>query len=81
MCDISCTGAGPLSDQVILMMMEVYLQACMFDMGRLKHLCAHFLETCISHRNVLVALQNAARLNVDFLKVNSHTSPHSYIHV
>ena len=37
---------------------------------RLEHLCVQYLEACIGHRNVLIALQNAAKLKLDFLKVN-----------
>ena len=37
-------------------------------MVRLEQLCINYLEVSISHRNVLTALQNAALLNLDFLK-------------
>ena len=38
-------------------------------MSRLEHLCVQYLEACIGHRNVLAALQNAARLKLDYIKV------------
>ena len=40
-----------------------------FQMSRLEHLCVQYLEACIGHRNVLAALQNAARLKLDYIKV------------
>lgn len=40
-----------------------------FHMVRLEQLCVQYLEACIGHKNVLVALQNAARLKLDVLKV------------
>ena len=39
-------------------------------MSRLEQLCVQYLETCIGHKNVLVALHNAAKLKLDFLKVS-----------
>nr|KAG5696875.1 hypothetical protein BaRGS_035285 [Batillaria attramentaria] len=39
-----------------------------FHMKRLEQLCVQFLEACISHRTVLGALHNAAKLKLDFLK-------------
>ncbi len=41
-------------------------------MSRLEHLCVQYLEACIGHRNVLAALQNAARLKLDYIKVRIH---------
>ena len=44
-------------------------------MLRLEQLCVQYLEASIGHKNVLVALQNAARLKLEVLKVgilNSH---------
>ena len=40
-----------------------------FHMIRLEQLCVQYIEASISTHNVLVALQNAARLKLDFLKV------------
>ena len=40
-------------------------------MSRLEHLCVQYLEACIGHRNVLAALQNAARLKLDYIKVSA----------
>ena len=47
-----------------------------FQMSRLEHLCVQYLEACIGHRNVLAALQNAARLKLDYIKVGF-----SFIHL
>ena len=46
-------------------------------MIRLEQLCVQYLEASIGHRNVLVALQNAARLKLDVLKV--WNANHMYI--
>ena len=40
-----------------------------FHMLRLEQLCVQYLEASIGHKNVLIALQNAARLKLDVLKV------------
>jgi len=61
-------GHDPGSNHVILLMMEVYRLALQFQMVRLEQLCVNYLEVSISHRNVLTALQNAALLNLAFLK-------------
>ncbi|KAH9502451.1 Leucine-zipper-like transcriptional regulator 1 [Bulinus truncatus] len=53
---------------VILAMMEVYRLSIQLQMGRLQHLCVQFLEASIGIKSVLFALQNAARLQLDFLK-------------
>ena len=44
-------------------------------MRRLEQLCVQYLEASIGHNNVLVALQNAARLKLDFLKVRKFKLP------
>ena len=56
------------NNQVILAMMEVYRLSLQLHMGRLQHLCVQFLEASIGLKSVLFALQNAARLELDFLK-------------
>ncbi|XP_061188835.1 uncharacterized protein LOC133197011 [Saccostrea echinata] len=56
------------SNEVILLMMDVYRLALQFHMSRLEQLCVQYLETCIGLKNVLVALQNASKMNLDFLK-------------
>lgn len=61
-------GQEPTSNEVILLMMDVYRQALQLQMMRLEHLCIQYLESCICHRNVLVALQNAAKLKLDFIR-------------
>ncbi|XP_052802269.1 leucine-zipper-like transcriptional regulator 1 [Mya arenaria] len=55
-------------NQVTSLMMDVYRLALKLHMLRLEQLCVQYLEACISTSNVLVALQNAARLQLDFLK-------------
>ena len=50
-------------------MLDVYRQALLFQMKRLEHLCVEYFKACISHRNVLVVLQSAARLKLEFIKV------------
>jgi len=40
------------------------------QMNRLEQLCIQYLESCIGVRNVLVALQNAAKLGLDFIRVS-----------
>ncbi|XP_041348005.1 leucine-zipper-like transcriptional regulator 1 [Gigantopelta aegis] len=61
-------GQDPNSNEVILIMMDVYRLSLQFHMSRLEQLCVQYLETCIGHKNVLVALHNAAKLKLDFLK-------------
>jgi hypothetical protein len=39
-------------------------------MTRLEQLCIQYLESCIGLRNVLVALQNAVKLKLDFVRVS-----------
>ncbi|CAH1786003.1 unnamed protein product [Owenia fusiformis] len=56
------------NNDVILLMMDVYRLALQFRMVRLELLCVQYLEACIGHRNVLVALSNAAKLKLDFLR-------------
>jgi hypothetical protein len=59
----------PNNNDVILAMMEVYRLSLQLEMGRLQQLCVQFLEASIGIKSVLFALQNAARLQLDFLKV------------
>lgn len=61
-------GKELTSNEVTLLMMDVYRLALKFHMRRLEQLCVQYLEASIGHNNVLVALQNAARLKLDFLK-------------
>lgn len=58
----------PFSNKIVLLMMDVYRLAVQFHMRRLEQLCVQYLETAINHRNVLVALQNASDLKLDFIK-------------
>ncbi|XP_023228319.1 leucine-zipper-like transcriptional regulator 1 [Centruroides sculpturatus] len=60
-----------LSNRIVLLMMDVYRLAVQFHMKRLEQLCVQYLEAAINHRNVLVALQNASGLKLDFIKFNS----------
>ena len=52
------------TNEVVLMMMQVYTLAVKFHMYRLEQLCVHYLEGSINLRNVLVALKNASQLKV-----------------
>ncbi|GFV26886.1 leucine-zipper-like transcriptional regulator 1 [Trichonephila clavipes] len=61
-------NADPMSTKVVLLMMDVYRLAVQFHMRRLEQLCVQYLEGAINHRNVLVALQNASDLKLDFIK-------------
>ncbi|XP_053997086.1 leucine-zipper-like transcriptional regulator 1 [Hylaeus anthracinus] len=58
----------PLSNRIVLLMMDVYRLAVEFNMIRLEQLCVHYLKATISHANVLKALHNAAQLKLDFIK-------------
>ena len=49
-------------------MMQVYMLAVQFHMCRLENLCINYLETSITHKNVLVALKNASSLKLHFIK-------------
>ncbi|KAL4224359.1 Leucine-zipper-like transcriptional regulator 1 [Mactra antiquata] len=55
-------------NETTLLMMDVYRLALKFHMKRLEQLCVQYLEASIGHNNVLVTLQNAARMNLEFLK-------------
>lgn len=61
-------GQDANSNEVFLVMLDVYRQALLFQMKRLEHLCVEYFKACISHRNVLVVLQSAARLKLEFIK-------------
>ncbi|XP_074641626.1 leucine-zipper-like transcriptional regulator 1 [Tubulanus polymorphus] len=61
-------GQEPYSNEVILLMMDVYRLSLQFQMSRLEQLCIQYLQACIGHKNVLVALQNAAQLQLEYLK-------------
>ncbi|XP_011498946.1 PREDICTED: leucine-zipper-like transcriptional regulator 1 [Ceratosolen solmsi marchali] len=58
----------PLSNRIVLLMMDVYRLAVQFNMKRLEQLCVHYLEATINHVNVLEALHNAAALQLYFIK-------------
>lgn len=58
----------PLSNRIVLLMMDVYRLAVRFNMKRLEKLCVHYLKTTINHVNVLEALHNADSLKLDFIK-------------
>ena len=75
---IFVTGQDPNSNEVFLVMLDVYRQALLFQMKRLEHLCVEYFKACISHRNVLVVLQNAARLKLEFIKVSVLSSFSSF---
>ena len=48
---------------------QVYRLAVQFHMRQLEHLTIQYLEAAINHRNVLLAVQNADSLKLDFIKV------------
>nr|XP_031838427.1 leucine-zipper-like transcriptional regulator 1 isoform X2 [Nomia melanderi] len=58
----------PLSNRIVLLMMDVYRLAVQFNMERLEQLCVYYLKATISHANVLEALHNAAHLKLYFIK-------------
>ena len=58
----------PLSNRIVLLMMDVYRLALQFNMKRLEQLCVQYLKATISNANVLKALHNAASLNLYFIK-------------
>ncbi|XP_064102982.1 leucine-zipper-like transcriptional regulator 1 isoform X1 [Macrobrachium nipponense] len=55
-------------NKVVLIMMDVYRLAVQYHMQRLELVCIQYLEATINHRNVLVALCNAANLKLYFIK-------------
>ncbi|XP_045583758.1 leucine-zipper-like transcriptional regulator 1 isoform X1 [Procambarus clarkii] len=55
-------------NKIVLIMMDVYRLAVQCHMRRLEQLCVQYLEATINHRNVLVALCNAANLKLFFIK-------------
>ncbi|XP_054279790.1 leucine-zipper-like transcriptional regulator 1 [Macrosteles quadrilineatus] len=58
----------PNSHKIVLLMMDVYRLAVQFHMKRLEQLCVQYLETSITHRNVLEALHNATTLKLFYIK-------------
>ncbi|CAG0913872.1 unnamed protein product [Notodromas monacha] len=60
--------SDPYSNDVVLAMMDVYRLAVDLKIRRLEHLCVQYLGSMINHKNVLVAVSNAASLNLGFLK-------------
>lgn len=58
----------PLSNRIVLLMMDVYRLALQFNMKRLEQLCVQYLKATISRANVLEALRNAAHLKLYFIK-------------
>lgn len=58
----------PLSNRIVLLMMDVYRLAVQFNMKRLEQLCVNYLEATISHANVLEALHMAVHLKLYFIK-------------
>lgn len=56
------------SNQMVLLMMDVYMLSVSFEMRRLEHLCMQYLKSAINIENVLVAVQNAHRLELNFIK-------------
>ncbi|KAF7285692.1 hypothetical protein GWI33_010187 [Rhynchophorus ferrugineus] len=53
---------------ILIRIMDVYQLAEEFKMIRLEYLCVQFLNTTICLNNIVEALKNAEKLNLDFIK-------------
>ncbi|XP_026473112.1 leucine-zipper-like transcriptional regulator 1 [Ctenocephalides felis] len=58
----------PFSNQIVLLMMDVYQLAEQFYIPRLEQLCIQYLEFTILPCNVLEALHNADKMNLTVIK-------------
>lgn len=58
----------PVSKKIVILMMDVYTLAVQFLIPRLEQLCVQYLEYRISKDNVLDALFNADRMDLDIIK-------------
>lgn len=58
----------PVSKKIVILMMDVYTLAVQFLIPRLEQLCVQYLEYRISKENVLDALFNADRMDLDIIK-------------
>lgn len=56
------------SNDVVLVMMQVYTLAVKLQMHRLEQLCLLYIENSINLKNVLVALKNASHLQLHFIE-------------
>eukprot|EP00094_Tigriopus_californicus_P002749 TCALIF_02651-PA protein Name:"Similar to LZTR1 Leucine-zipper-like transcriptional regulator 1 (Homo sapiens)" AED:0.15 eAED:0.32 QI:1/0.33/0/1/1/0.75/4/0/1163 len=56
------------SNDVVLVMMQVYTLAVKLQMHRLEQLCSLYIENSINLKNVLVALKNASHLQLHFIE-------------
>ncbi|EDO44170.1 predicted protein [Nematostella vectensis] len=54
--------------EAISLMMDVYGLAVKLEIGSFEHLCVQYIEASITQDNVLVALERAARLQLESLK-------------
>eukprot|EP00794_Sanderia_malayensis_P013893 gene13893-15341_t len=54
--------------EVMRLMMDVYSLALKFQLGRLEQLCIQYIEASITTENVLVALDCAEELGLEFIK-------------
>lgn len=59
---------SPLSNRIVLLIMDVYRLAVQFNMARLESLCVQYMNTTICVKNVLEILRNAHKLHLDFIK-------------
>ncbi|CAG7833679.1 unnamed protein product [Allacma fusca] len=66
--DLTKHCKDPMSQKVVLLMMDVYRLAVQCHMRWLEQLCIQYLEATISILNVLEALKNASHLKLYFLK-------------
>eukprot|EP00095_Tigriopus_kingsejongensis_P011479 snap_masked-scaffold626_size122949-processed-gene-0.20 protein:Tk11479 transcript:snap_masked-scaffold626_size122949-processed-gene-0.20-mRNA-1 annotation:"leucine-zipper-like transcription regulator 1 isoform x2" len=56
------------SNEVVLVMMQVYTLAVKLQMYRLEQLCLVYIENSVNLKNVLVALKNASHLRLLYIK-------------
>lgn len=58
----------PFNKKIVSLMMDVYLLAQQFNIPRLEQLCMQYLEFKIAKSNVLEALYNSDKLNLQSIK-------------
>lgn len=58
----------PFNKKIVTIMMDVYLLAQQFNIPRLEQLCMQYLEFKIAKMNVLEALYNSDKLNLQSIK-------------
>lgn len=58
----------PFNKKIVVLMMQVYLLSQQFNIPRLEQLCVQYLEFKIAKSNVLEALCNCDKLNLQLIK-------------